>query len=96
MKQRIKSTGLALVQNIIVQLAEEAGKDLFRTDFVLLVSISCQMEEIERTLEDKCRIMKLLNSYRFGSLPRTLPISGENSILRISLLSIKKKKKSKV
>ena len=34
-----------------------------------LVSISCQMEEIEKTLEEKCHVMKLHYSYGCRTLP---------------------------
>ena len=55
-----------------------------------LVSISCQMEEIERTLEEKCRILKRPNPYRF----RTLPIwhgvkeGGEDQLFNPSAICI--------
>ena len=57
------------LQKHLKNIEEEMEKILSEQISFPLVSISCQMEEIERTLEEKCRIMKPLNPYRFRTLP---------------------------
>ena len=59
----------ALLQKNLKNIKEEMENILSEQISFPLVSISCQMEEIERKLEEKCRIMKRPNPYRFRALP---------------------------
>ena len=59
----------ALLQRNLKNIKEEMEKILSEQILFPHVSISCQMEEIERTLEEKCRIMKRSNPYAFRTLP---------------------------
>ena len=58
-----------LLQKNLKNIEDEMDKILSEQIAFPLVSISCQMEEIENALEEKCRIMKSLNPYRFRTLP---------------------------
>ena len=57
------------LQKQLKNIEEEMEKILSEQISFPLVSISCQMEEIERTLEEKCRIMKTPNPYAGRTLP---------------------------
>ena len=57
------------LQKHLKNIEEEMEKILSEQISFPHVSISCQIEEIEKTLEEKCRIMKPLNPYRFRTLP---------------------------
>ena len=57
------------LQKQLKNIEEEMEKILSEQISFPHVSINCQMEEIERTLEEKCHIMKISNPYRFRTLP---------------------------
>ena len=57
-----------LLQKNLKNIKEEMEKILSEISFPL-VSISCQMEQIEKMLEEKCRIMKRPNPYACRTLP---------------------------
>ena len=57
------------LQKQLKNIEEEMEKILSEQISFPHVLINCQMEEIERTLEEKCHIMKSLNPYHFRTLP---------------------------
>ena len=59
----------ALLQKNLKNIKDEMEKILSEQISFPHVSISCQMEEIERTLEEKCRILKTPNPYTGRTLP---------------------------
>ena len=58
-----------LLQKNLKNIKDEMEKIISEQISFPLVSISCQMEEIERTLEEKCRIVKRPNPYASRTLP---------------------------
>ena len=59
----------ALVQNHLENIKEEMEKIISEQIAFPYVSVSCEMEEIEKTLGEKCRILKLPNPYACRTLP---------------------------
>ena len=59
----------ALLQKNLKNIKEEMEKIFLEQIVFPRASISCQTEEIERILEEKCRILKPLNPYGFRTLP---------------------------
>ena len=57
------------LQKHLKNIEEEMEKILSEQISFPHLSISCQMEEIEKTLEEKCRILKKTNPYKFRTLP---------------------------